>query len=55
MKKIFAILLAGLILISLVACSLGGGGGDTPNNDDKGGSNKTFDTQVPGLPDYPYG
>ncbi|MBQ3257745.1 MAG: hypothetical protein IJA67_10055 [Oscillospiraceae bacterium] len=55
MKKIIAILLAGLMLISLAACNLGGGGGDTPNNNDKGGSNKAFDTQVPGLPDYPYG
>jgi len=25
------------------------------NNDDKGEIGKVFDTQIPGLPDYPYG
>ena len=55
MKKLIALLLAGLMLFSFAACNKEGGETDTQKSNGKDVASKVFDTKVPGLPDYPYG
>ena len=57
MKKLLSIILAGLLIFSLAACTQSSSGNEDGSgvSQKDGGKKVEFSTKIPGLPDYPYG
>ena len=57
MKKLLSIILAGLLIFSLAACTQSPSGNEDGSgvSQKDGGKKVEFSTKIPGLPDYPYG